>query len=95
MMQDKKFYILSHTVFDNAHIFYGDGSYATGDDESYRISEACEKLNELNDENKKLKDEQERLFQYFSQWFEEERGIYYDEFIELWNSIKNSENSEK
>ena len=46
------------------------------------------KMNELADENEHLKQSMDKLFDYFQKWFEEERGVYIEDFIMLWNGIK-------
>lgn len=48
-------------------------------------------LNRLNNENIKLKEDERKLFEYFSEWFEEERGVYREDFIVLWENIKKEE----
>lgn len=52
----------------------------------------CKDMNTLNDENEQLKQSMDNLFDYFAKWFEEERGIYIEEFSEMWDTIKIGEN---
>lgn len=42
----------------------------------------------LYKENEQLKLEMDNLFNYFAKWFESERGVYIEEFIEFWENIK-------
>ena len=43
---------------------------------------------ELEKENEQLKTQMENLFNYYAKWFEEERGIYIEEFDSWWKSLK-------
>lgn len=64
-----------------------DGAYLS----TYQV---CTLLNEYVDikkENEQLKKDKEKLFDYFAKWFEEERGTYIEDFIELWKNIQNGE----
>ena len=47
-----KYRIYFTTVFDNAEVYFGDGSF---NDKSFNIVECCEELNRLYNENQKLK----------------------------------------
>jgi len=49
-----KYRIYFTTVFDNAEVYFGDGSF---NDKSFNIEECCDELNRLYEENKKLKEE--------------------------------------
>lgn len=45
-------------------------------------------LERVEKENEQLKQGMDKLFDYFAKWFEEERGVYIEDFIELWKSIQ-------
>ena len=47
--------------------------------------------NEVEDLLNEFNETEERLYDYFSKWFEEERGVYHEEFNMLWASIKEGE----
>lgn len=55
-------------------------------------NEECSKyIEEVNKENEELKESMNNLYNYFTQWFEEERGMYYDDFDEWWCNISKGE----
>jgi len=45
----------------------------------------------LMQENKKLKEQLDNLFQYYCRWFEEERGTYPGDFARSWQAIADGE----
>ena len=75
---------------DARYSYKQDWKQASADCELYK-----EGIDSLKDENKglieengQLKQSEDNLYTFFIQWFEEERGIYQEEFCEWWNAIQ-------
>lgn len=49
----------------------------------------CKELNELHEENEQLKQEMQRLYNYFADWFEE--IVPQSDFSEIWDGVKEDE----
>ena len=55
------------------------------------LNEQSEDIIRLENENEELKQKMDNLFNYFREWFEVERGIYSEDFTELWKTIQNGD----
>lgn len=51
----------------------------------------CELLNEQDTRIKELEAREEKLYAYFREWFEEERGTNPYDFAEMWQAIATGE----
>lgn len=47
----------------------------------------CELLNEQDTRIKELEDREEKLYDYFREWFETEKNISSSDFAEIWDKI--------
>lgn len=56
--------------------------------ESLDDNQIFDLVNSLSEENEELKQSEDNLYTFFIQWFEEERGIYQEDFCEWWNAIQ-------
>lgn len=67
------------------------GVYVIVDEETgERLSSVEMLIDKLNE----FDEAEERLYDYFFKWFEEERGVYREDFNILWASIKEGEHDD-
>lgn len=77
MTENKRYTYLNYSRDGHIGSFYLNDKPITN-------KEVCDLLNEQDKH-------EEKLFNYFFKWFEEERGTNYEDFCVLWINIKNGD----